>query len=98
VQLRELQRRINEAVCGRYGWTDIELACGFHEVGYLPAGNVRFTISESARLELLQRLSRLNKTLFEREAQHSMQTTGSVDSSAAETAERHDLFSKRAKA
>jgi hypothetical protein len=100
-QLRELQRQINEAVCGLYGWTDIDLACGFHEVGYLPAGNIRFTISESARFELLRRLSRLNKTLFERDAQPATQATGSAKTAsiAAQAAtERHDLFSKRAKA
>lgn len=95
--VRRLQIRINEAVCRTYGWTDIELECSFHDVGYLPSGsNTRFTVGEVARVELIRRLARLNKTLFEREAQQSgTETTGSPDSS---TAERHDLFTKRAKA
>ena len=40
----------------------------FHEVGYLPANdNVRFTISESARIEVLKRLAKLNRERWEEE-------------------------------
>lgn len=60
--LRSLQADINASVTAAYGWEDIELDCGFHEVGYLPDGkNLRFTISEGARIEILKRLSKLNK-------------------------------------
>jgi hypothetical protein len=97
-ELRDYQRKINEAVCRGYGWDDIGLACGFHAVGYLPSGsNVRFTIGEGARLEIVRRLSGLNKTRFEREAEIATQKAKS-GSTAAETAERHDLFSKRTNA
>jgi hypothetical protein len=66
--LRQLQREIDEAVRDAYGWSDIDLGHGFHEVGYLPANdNVRYTISEPARIEILKRLSALNRQRWEEE-------------------------------
>jgi hypothetical protein len=66
--LRKLQREIDEAVRDAYGWSDIDLGHGFHEVGYLPANdNVRYTISEPARIEILKRLSALNRQRWEEE-------------------------------
>lgn len=68
-KLRTLQSRLDNAVRDAYGWTDLDLEHGFHEVGYLPANdNVRFTISESARIEVLKRLAKLNKERWEEEA------------------------------
>jgi hypothetical protein len=61
--LRSLQIRMNDAVLVAYGFTDIDPEYGFHEVGYLPSGsNVRFTVSEKTRLNLLRRLAKLNKS------------------------------------
>ena len=66
--LRELQVKIDNAVRDAYGWTDLDLAHGFHEVEYLPANdNVRYTISEEARIEVLKRLAKLNKERWEEE-------------------------------
>jgi hypothetical protein len=66
--LRKLQREIDEAVRDAYGWSDIDLGHGFHEVGYLPTtDNVRYTISEPARIEILKRLAKLNKERWEEE-------------------------------
>ena len=49
-EMRKLQREIDEAVRDAYGWSNIDLGHGFHEVGYLPANdNVRYTISEPDR-------------------------------------------------
>jgi hypothetical protein len=63
-----LQREIDEAVRDAYGWSDIDLGHGFHEVGYLPTtDNVRYTISEPARIEILKRLSALNRQRWEEE-------------------------------
>lgn len=68
VEMRYLQVQIDNAVRDAYGWTDLDLEHGFHEVGYLPANdNVRFTISESARIEVLKRLAKLNKERWEEE-------------------------------
>ena len=67
-EMRKLQREIDEAVRDAYGWNDIDLGHGFHEVGYLPANdNVRYTISEPARIEILKRLSALNRQRWEEE-------------------------------
>lgn len=67
-EMRRLQREIDIAVRDSYGWQDIDLEHGFHEVGYLPANdNVRYTISESARIEILKRLAKLNKERWEEE-------------------------------
>jgi hypothetical protein len=68
VEMRRLQREIDIAVRDSYGWQDIELEHGFHEVGYLSANdNVRYTISEPARIEILKRLAKLNKERWEEE-------------------------------
>lgn len=67
-EMRRLQREIDIAVRDSYGWQDIDLEHGFHEVGYLPANdNVRYTISEPARIEILKRLAKLNKERWEEE-------------------------------
>ena len=66
--MRRLQREIDVAVRDSYGWQDIDLDHGFHEVGYLPANdNVRYSISEPARIEILKRLAKLNKERWEEE-------------------------------
>ena len=67
-EMRRLQREIDIAVRDSYGWQDIDLEHGFHEVGYLPANdNVRYTISEPARIEILKRLAALNRQRWEEE-------------------------------
>lgn len=68
-QLRELQNKINQAVIDAYGFDELDLELGFHEVAYLPEGkNTRFTISESVREGLLYRLAMLNKERYELES------------------------------
>lgn len=66
--LRALQREMDTAVAHAYGWDDLDLEHGFHEVPYLPKNDrVRFTISEAARVEVLRRLSELNRQRYEEE-------------------------------
>ncbi|HCF1767788.1 type IIL restriction-modification enzyme MmeI [Pseudomonas aeruginosa] len=66
--IRLIQVELDEVVCDSYGWQDINLDHGFHEVSYLPENDrVRFTISESARIEVLRRLSELNRQRYEEE-------------------------------
>ena len=66
--LRALQREMDAAVMRAYGWDDLDLRHGFHEVPYLPENDrVRFTISEAARVEVLRRLSELNRQQYEEE-------------------------------
>jgi hypothetical protein len=67
-RLRALQREMDAAVARAYGWGDLDLEHGFHEVPYLPGNDrVRFTISETARVEVLRRLSELNRQRYEDE-------------------------------
>ena len=59
--IRELHKGIDEAVARSYGWDELCLDHGFHQVAYLPESDrARFTISENARLEVLRRLAKLN--------------------------------------
>lgn len=81
-ELRALQREMDAAVARAYGWHDLNLEHGFHEVPYLPENDrVRFTISESARVEVLQRLSELNRQRYEDEVAqglHDSKTTATA--------------------
>lgn len=67
---RQLLVLMDEAVCSAYGWNDVNLGHDFHEVPYLPENDrVRFTISEEARLKVLQRLAELNQQRYQREVE-----------------------------
>lgn len=69
-ELRVLHVHMDETVLAAYGWKDILLSHDFHTVPYLPENDrVRFTICEEARLEILRRLSRLNRERWEEEQQ-----------------------------
>lgn len=60
-RLRRLHLQMDQTVLAAYGWTDIILGHDFHEVDFLPENDrVRFTISPSARREILKRLLELN--------------------------------------
>jgi hypothetical protein len=54
---------MDHAVTAAYGWTDLDLGHGFHETKQ----GVRFTISEPARREVLQRLLKLNHERYAEE-------------------------------
>ncbi|CAJ4898397.1 Type I restriction-modification system methyltransferase subunit [Burkholderia pseudomallei] len=67
-ELRRLLLGIDQLVLNAYDWGDIELRHDFRAVPYLPNNDqVRYTICEEARLEILRRLSRLNRVRFESE-------------------------------
>ena len=54
--LRELHVEMDQAVAAAYGWQDLDLEHGFHQTKQ----GIRFTISEVARREVLDRLLELN--------------------------------------
>lgn len=57
LELRRLHRELDEAIRDAYGWHDLDLGHGFHEVETLPENDrVRYTISPAARKEVLKRL------------------------------------------
>lgn len=74
VRLRELHVEMDRSVASAYGWgggkdeggmmkDELELGHGFHET----AQGIRFTVSESARREVLSRLLKLNHERWEEE-------------------------------
>lgn len=68
VAARQSLAVLDQAVLEAYGWADLRLEHGFHEVASLPANDrMRFTISEAARLEVLRRLSALNRQRYQEE-------------------------------
>ena len=57
IELRRLHVALDLAIRDAYGWKDLDLEYDFHEVETLPENDrVRYTISPSARRELLNRL------------------------------------------
>jgi hypothetical protein len=68
IALRALRVELSRQVASSYGFGNFDLEFGFHRVAYLPERDcVRFTISESARLEVLTRLSDLNRQRYQKE-------------------------------
>jgi hypothetical protein len=63
VNFRRFQIEMDQAVAAAYGWDDLVLDHGFHETKQ----GLRFTISEGARREVLQRLLKLNHVRYEEE-------------------------------
>jgi hypothetical protein len=71
--LRSLQIAMDQGVLKAYGFEDIEPRHSFHSVAYLPEEDrIRFTLSEEARLEVLLRLSSLNRTRNTAENAHDV--------------------------
>lgn len=62
-RLRALHVDMDQAVAAAYGWSDVDLGHDFHETKQ----GVRFTISESARRTVLDRLLALNHQRYEEE-------------------------------
>ncbi len=57
IKLRSLHMTLDIAVRDAYGWHDLDLEHGFHEVETLPENDrIRFTVSQSVSRELLKRL------------------------------------------
>ncbi len=76
-ELRRLQTLMDQAVAEAYGFDDICLDHDFHSVAYLPEEDrVRFTISEDARLEVLRRLTNLNRERHEAECAQASEERG----------------------
>lgn len=63
-RLREMHREIDRAVARAYAWDDLALGHGFHEVPiHEERDRVRFTVAEPVRVEVIRRLSELNREL-----------------------------------
>jgi hypothetical protein len=66
--LRDLHIEMDNAVAASYGWPDLELDHGFQETKQ----GMRFTISEPARREVLQRLLKLNHERYAEEVKQGL--------------------------
>ena len=74
VELRKIQKAMDEAVLEAYGWQDVELRHDFYEVDYLPENDrVRYTIHLDARKEVLKHLLLLNHERYEEEIKQGLQ-------------------------
>jgi hypothetical protein len=67
-ELRVALQALDASVAAAYGWTDLELDHGFHETKQ----GIRFTISEPARREVLQRLLKLNHERYAEEVKQGL--------------------------
>ncbi|NQU64623.1 MAG: hypothetical protein HQ517_10125 [SAR324 cluster bacterium] len=67
-KLRNLHCELDLAVAKAYGWEDINLGHDFHKT----TQGLRFTISEEARSEILQRLLMLNHASHEEEVKQGL--------------------------
>ncbi|PLS79798.1 MAG: hypothetical protein CYG59_11360 [Chloroflexi bacterium] len=71
-ELRHLHETMDYAVAAEYGWNDVDLGHGFHDTKQ----GVRFTISELARREVLDRLLLLNHERYEQEVKDGLHEKG----------------------
>ena len=73
IELRRLHVEMDNAVRDAYGWQDLDLGHGFHDVETLPENDrTRYTISPTARKEVLKRLLALNHERAAEEAEREL--------------------------
>jgi hypothetical protein len=91
ITLRALRVKLSHKVASSYGFSDLDLEFGFHRVAYLPERDcLRFTISESARLEVLKRLSDLNRERYQKEVDAGLHKATMKQASAKKRADQGD--------
>ncbi|MHB9068765.1 MAG: Eco57I restriction-modification methylase domain-containing protein [Sedimentisphaerales bacterium] len=80
VAFRELAKELDKYVISAYGWQEVNLDHGFHEVDYLPEeDNLRYTICENARCELLSRFARLNAERYAEEVAQGLHDKNKIN-------------------
>ena len=72
IKLRQLHIEMDQAVALAYGWDDLALDHNFHETKQ----GIRYTISEAARREVLDRLLQLNHQRYEEEVEAGLHDKG----------------------
>ena len=89
-ECRKLRIELSKQVLESYYFNDIDLNYGFHNVPYLPENDqVRFTISESARKEVLYRLTELNHERYEIEVNSGFHGIASARNKPSSLTQRH---------
>jgi hypothetical protein len=71
-ELRRLHVAMDQAVARAYGWDDLDLGHGFHQTKQ----GLRYTISEAARREVLDRLLALNHARYAEEVAAGLHDKG----------------------
>jgi hypothetical protein len=72
-QFRKLHIQLDQACLSAFGWTDIILDHSFRSAAHVSSSNeIRFTISEAARVELLHRLAELNRQRYQEEVDQGL--------------------------
>lgn len=71
-KLRSLHIEMDQAVAAAYGWQDLDLGHGFHKTKQ----GSRYTISETARREVLDRLLELNHQRYAEEVAQGLHDKG----------------------
>ena len=67
-EMRTLHVEMDKVVRDSYGWADMDLLHGFYPQPYLPENDrIRYSMCESARLEVVRRLSLLNRERWQAE-------------------------------
>ena len=94
IELRRLHVALDLEVRDAYGWQDLDLEHGFHEVETLPENDrVRYTISPAARREVLKRLLAENHTRAKSIAQKSVPSPTRGGHKRKATTDGPDFFS-----
>jgi hypothetical protein len=90
-ELREAQLKLDYVLASCYGWKSLDLCHGFRET----KKGIRFTISEPARREVLQRLLKLNHERYAEEVKQGLHSK--KKGAAKEAAPNKKAASKPAK-
>ena len=85
---------MDEAVAGTYGWTDLRLDHGFHQTEQ----GSRFTISEAALVEVLDKLLELNHKCRAEEEKLGLHEKGNNKKRTKKSAKRQAVTSEGASA
>ncbi len=74
--LRAAHAELDRLAAAAYGWDDLDMDHAFRQVAYLPENDrTRHTIAETTRLEILRRLSALNRERYEAEQNAAAEAT-----------------------
>jgi len=86
--LRALHVEMDHAVAAAYGWTDLDLGHGFHQTKQ----GIRYTVSEAARRDVLDRLLALNHERFDAEQSASAAVPRTKAKARKRTPDQDGLF------
>ena len=74
--LRAAHAELDRLAAAAYGWDDLDMDHAFRQVAYLPENDrTRHSIAETTRLEILRRLSALNRERYEAEQNAAAEAT-----------------------